>query len=114
MRKQRLTKALAVFLTASMLMQNMPISVFADNTAGTISASSAETSSEEAHSAEDTVAADEKETAKSDEDVGETGEAETNAETEETGAEKADVKTKENSVAVGGGEHQRRHICKKG
>lgn len=122
MRKQRLTKALAVFLTASMLMQNMPISVFADNTAGTISASSAEASSKEAHSAEDTVAADEKETAKSDEDVGETGEAETNAETEETGAEggsgstektgteettapieetgaeKADVKTKENSV----------------
>lgn len=127
MRKQRLTKALAVFLTASMLMQNMPISVFADNTAGTISASSAEASSEEAHSAEDTVAADEKETAKSDEDVGETGEAETNAETEETGAEggsgstektgteettapieetnaeKADVKTEDSSVAVGGG-----------
>lgn len=126
MRKQRLTKALAVFLTASMLMQNMPISVFADNTAGTISASSAEASSEEAHSAEDTVAADEKEAAKSDEDVGETGEAETNAETEETGAEggsgstektgteetnapieetsaeKADVKTEESSVAVGG------------
>ena len=125
MRKKRLTKALAVFLTASMLMQNMPISVFADNTAGTISASSAEASSEEAHSAEDTVAADEKEAAKSDEDVGETGEAETNAETEETGAEggsgstektgteettapieetgaeKVDVKTKENSVAGG-------------
>ena len=125
MRKKRLTKALAVFLTASMLMQNMPISVFADSTAETISASSAEASSEEAHSAEDTVAADEKEAAKSDEDVGETGEAETNAETEETGAEggsgstektgteetnapieetgaeKADVKKEENSVAGG-------------
>ena len=125
MQKKRLTKALAVVLTASMLMQNMPISVFADSTAETISASSAEVSSEEAHSAEDTVAADEKEAAKSDEDVGETGEAETNAETEETGAdggsgstektgteettapieetdaEKVDVKTKENSVAGG-------------
>lgn len=125
MRKKRLTKALAVFLTASMLMQNMPISVFADSTAETISASSAEASSEEAHSAEDTVAADENEAAKSDEDVGETGEAETNAETEETGAEggsgstektgteetnapieetgaeKADVKKEENSVAGG-------------
>ena len=46
MRKKRLTKALAVFLTASMLMQNMPISVFADSTAETISASSAGVSSE--------------------------------------------------------------------
>lgn len=137
MQKKQLTKALAVVLTASMLMQNMPISVFADSTTETISASSAGVSSEEAHSAEDTVAADEKEAVKSDEDVGETGEAETNAETEENGAdggsgstektgteettapieetdaEKVDVKTKENSVA-GGGEHQRRHICKKG
>ena len=125
MQKKRLTKALAVVLTTSMLMQNMPISVFADSTAETISASSAGVSSEEAHSAEDTVAADEKEAVKSDEDVGETGEAETNAETEETGAdggsgstektgteettapieetdaEKVDVKTKENSVAGG-------------
>lgn len=137
MQKKRLTKALAVVLTASMLMQNMPISVFADNIAEKISTRAAETSSEEDHRAEDTQAATEEEAAKTDEDVGETGEAETNAETEETrkeegsgsaeetgaeettapieetDAEKVDVKTKENSVA-GGGEHQRRHICKKG
>lgn len=125
MQKKRLTKALAVVLTASMLMQNMPISVFADNIAEKISTSAAETSSEEDHRAEDTQAAKEEEAAKTDEDVGETGEAETNAETEETrteegsgsaeetgaeettapieetDAEKVDVKTKENSVAGG-------------
>lgn len=125
MQKKRLTKALAVVLTASMLMQNMPISVFADNIAEKISTRAAETSSEEDHRAEDTQAATEEEAAKTDEDVGETGEAETNAETEETrkeegsdsaeetgaeettapieetDAEKVDVKTKENSVAGG-------------
>ncbi|MCI6947680.1 MAG: Cna B-type domain-containing protein [Oribacterium sp.] len=125
MQKKRLTKALAVVLTASMLMQNMPISVFADNIAEKISTSAAETSSEEDHRAEDTQLAKEEKAAKTDEDVGETGEAETNAETEETGAEgesgstektgieettapieetgaeKVDVKAKENSVAGG-------------